>query len=359
MERDGRRLDLDRAAADLAAYAEAGLDAFDMADHYGSAEDIAGRFNRLVTNGAVTLKEDHGQRSSPNGARRPRRYRREIARAAVERALSRLQTSSIDLLQFHWWTFQHPGWLDAMRELAKLQGEGLIASSRRHQFRHRSSAHPRRGRDQDRDQPGLASRSSTAARPKTMSAFCLREGHQAARLRHARRRVPHREWLGRPEPRTSDLADWSTMKYKRFVDAIGGWDVLQGILAALGTSRQRMACRSPMSPLAGFSISERSRRLSSARGSASASTETTISGSSLSRSMRAIATDRQRRSRATKRIPGDCGDEYRRPPFLTASGDLSHHLRSVPKVYRAEPLPDRPGRLRARQRQRLGADLRL
>lgn len=25
-------------------------------------------------------------------------------------------------------------------------------------------------------------------------------------------------------------------------------------------------------------------------------------------------------------IPGDCGDEYRHPPFLTASGDLSHHV---------------------------------
>jgi hypothetical protein len=25
-------------------------------------------------------------------------------------------------------------------------------------------------------------------------------------------------------------------------------------------------------------------------------------------------------------IPGDCGDEYRRAPFLTAAGDLSHHI---------------------------------
>jgi hypothetical protein len=25
-------------------------------------------------------------------------------------------------------------------------------------------------------------------------------------------------------------------------------------------------------------------------------------------------------------VPGDCGDEYRRPPFLTAAGDLSDHL---------------------------------
>ena len=46
MERDGRALDLDAAAAEMARYAEAGFDTFDMADHYGSAEDIAGRLQR-------------------------------------------------------------------------------------------------------------------------------------------------------------------------------------------------------------------------------------------------------------------------------------------------------------------------
>ncbi len=37
----------------MAAYAEAGFDSFDMADHYGSAEDIAGHFNALVKGGKV------------------------------------------------------------------------------------------------------------------------------------------------------------------------------------------------------------------------------------------------------------------------------------------------------------------
>jgi len=32
-------------------------------------------------------------------------------------------------------------------------------------------------------------------------------------------------------------------------------------------------------------------------------------------------------------ILGDCGDEYRKPPFLTASGDLSHHLENIPQVF--------------------------
>ena len=34
-----------------------------------------------------------------------------------------------------------------------------------------------------------------------------------------------------------------------------------------------------------------------------------------------------------RKIPGDCGDEYRRPPFLTAAGDLSDHLDSLPAPY--------------------------
>ena len=47
----------------------------------------------------------------------------------------------------------------------------------------------------------------------------------------------------------------------------------------------------------------------------------------------------------TRRIPGDCGDEYRRPPFLTASGDLSHHLNAMPPVFTASAVPGRTDRL--------------
>jgi enamine deaminase RidA (YjgF/YER057c/UK114 family) len=39
-------------------------------------------------------------------------------------------------------------------------------------------------------------------------------------------------------------------------------------------------------------------------------------------------------------IPGDCGDEYRKPPYLTASGDLSHHLSQIPSVF--EPIAKGP-----------------
>jgi len=45
-ERDGKPFDLDKAAEDLLAYARAGFDTFDMADHYGNAEVVAGMVHK-------------------------------------------------------------------------------------------------------------------------------------------------------------------------------------------------------------------------------------------------------------------------------------------------------------------------
>ena len=44
MERQGRVTDPSRLADAMTAYVDVGLTSFDMADHYGSAEDIAGLF---------------------------------------------------------------------------------------------------------------------------------------------------------------------------------------------------------------------------------------------------------------------------------------------------------------------------
>ena len=46
-----------------------------------------------------------------------------------------------------------------------------------------------------------------------------------------------------------------------------------------------------------------------------------------------------------RRLKGDCGDEYREPPFLTASGDLTHHLDSFPSVYEPIAVPGKADRI--------------
>ncbi len=343
MEKGGAKLDAARAAADMAAYAEAGFDSFDMADHYGSAEEIAGHFNTLVKGGKV------------RGATRPALFTKwcptpgemkpETVRAAVQRALTRMQTGRIDLLQFHWWIFRHPGWIDAMSELAKLRAEGLIGHLGLTNF---DTDHLRllvkQGIPIASNQVCFSLLDCRAA--GEMSAFCLEHGVRLLAYGTLAGGLLDEKWLGKPEPAAGAITDWSKMKYKRFVDQIGGWAVLQGILRAAGeiakkhgvsianvASRWVLEQNSVAAVIVGARLGEREHRADNLR-------------------LFSFELDRDDHARldealaASRPIAGDCGDEYRRPPFLTASGDLSHHLASFPKVYQATPMPDRPQRLR-------------
>lgn len=100
MERGGTLLDPQRGAADLAGYAAAGFDAFDMADHYGSAEVITGTL--------LASPQGQGVRAFTKWCPPPGPMTAAVVREGVQRALQRLRVERIDLMQFHWWTFEHP-----------------------------------------------------------------------------------------------------------------------------------------------------------------------------------------------------------------------------------------------------------
>ncbi|MET0941587.1 MAG: aldo/keto reductase, partial [Mesorhizobium sp.] len=120
LERGDGPLDRSAAADALQAYVDAGFDTFDMADHYGSAELIVGSLLARY----------------PVGKRRPLAFTKwcpepgamtaEVVRKGVQERLERLGVESIDLLQLHWWTFDHPAWLDALHEMNRLREQGLI-----------------------------------------------------------------------------------------------------------------------------------------------------------------------------------------------------------------------------------------
>ncbi|MCM0019976.1 MAG: aldo/keto reductase, partial [Tagaea sp.] len=114
MERDRPPLDRAAAATALAEYVRAGFDAFDMADHYGSAEDIAGH---LLAGGASAVA--FTKWCPPPGPMTP-----DIVAEGVGRSFARLGIPRIDLMQFHWWQYRHPAYLDALVEMARLRAEG-------------------------------------------------------------------------------------------------------------------------------------------------------------------------------------------------------------------------------------------
>jgi len=120
MERSGEDLDPDQAANQLSAYVRDGFSTFDMADHYGSAEIIAGRMLKRFDAGSERPL------TFTKWCPKPGEMTQKIVRAGVQERLDRLGVEQLDLLQFHWWSFEHPAWLDALHELASLREKGLI-----------------------------------------------------------------------------------------------------------------------------------------------------------------------------------------------------------------------------------------
>ena len=103
MERDGRTLDLDATARAMQPYIDAGFTSFDMADHYGSAELIAGRARPHEGEGRRARAALHQVGAEARAGHRRRRARR--GRAV---ARSGCASPAIDLLQFHAWNYADP-----------------------------------------------------------------------------------------------------------------------------------------------------------------------------------------------------------------------------------------------------------
>ena len=336
-ERDGKRLDLDAAAEALLSYARAGFDTFDMADHYGSAEIVAGMVHKTMreaneTPPTILTKWCPAPETMDEGA----------VRKGVETALERLNLATVDVMQFHWWRYEDPRYIDALQHMMRLREEGLIREIGLTNF---DAQHLRmllsHGIEIASNQVCFSLLDRRAA--QDLSRVALEHDVAVLAFGTLAGGFLSERWIGTPEP--EDIPDWSRMKYKRYIDAAGGWDAYQNLLETL----QDIAKKHDVSVT----------NIASAWCLDHQAVRATIIGARLtenehrSDNLRSLAVALDKDDRAAiggaiselKNIPGDCGDEYRKPPFLTASGDLSHHIEALPDVFDVEDV--RPGRRRA------------
>jgi aryl-alcohol dehydrogenase-like predicted oxidoreductase/enamine deaminase RidA (YjgF/YER057c/UK114 family) len=339
MEKDGRLLDPEKGADHLQAYVEDGFSTFDMADHYGSAEIIAGRLlHRYRDTDARPL-------CFTKWCPAPGPMTEAVVRAGIEERCQRLGVDRIDLLQFHWWSFEHPAWLDALHQMAELREQGVIGEIGVTNF---DAAHMHLARADGipvlTNQVSFSLLDRRAAGP--LAELCAGSPMRLLAYGTLCGGFLSNKWLDKPEP--ASLSDWSSMKYKRFIEVIGGWEAYQGVLRAAakigdrhGVSIANVASRWVLEQPAvagviiGARLGEREHRADNLH----------LFSFALDAEDHAMLDDA---FAATKPVPGDCGDEYRRPPFLTASGDLSHHLASFEGAYKAEEIPGKPGQRRVR-----------
>lgn len=332
MERSGTPVDPEATADAMGAYADAGLTTFDMADHYGSAEVVAGTYRSRAGNaGKVQLFTKWVPSPGPvTGAQ---------VREAVTRALTRLQADSVDLMQFHAWSYDDPSWLDALLHLQDLKEEGLI---RHLGLTNVDAAHLamvlHSGVQVVSNQVCYSLVDRRPAR--ALETVCLEHGVHLLAYGTVAGGLLTEGWLGRPEPSPDELATWSQMKYKRFIEAAGGWDAFQNVLRVAsrvaekhGVSLANVACRYVLErpAVAGVIVGARLGR------SEHRDDNRRLFGFALDDEDLGLL---QPALDALGMPPGDSGDEYRKPPYLTAAGDLSHHVASFPPPY---PVVDGPG----------------
>ncbi len=329
MERDGRVFDRDAAAHAMTGYVEHGFTTFDMADHYGSAEEVAGVFRQHVgPEASVQCLTKWVPEPGPVSER--------DVRTAIDRACARLRTDRLDLLQFHAWTFADPRWLDALwyleaeRDAGRIGAIGLTNVDTAH-LRVAVASGIRIASNQVSGSL-LDTRFTTKLAP-----YALANGVGLLCYGTLLGGFLSERWLGAGEPDWESLSTWSQMKYGRFIRAAGGWAPFQGLLRAAhaiatkhSVSMASVASRWVLDQpgVAGVIVGARLGQSTHLADTAKLFTFTMDSDD-----RRAIAEAQS----ALTAIPGDCGDEYRYAPYLTASGDLSHHVSQFPAPFTTRP----------------------
>lgn len=292
-----------------------------MADHYGDAELVIGQYHANETKRHITAftkwcPAENGIKSY------------EQARAAVDLALQRMGQESIDLMQYHIWDYTDDTYLHNLAHLSRLRDQGKIKHIG---LTNTDAAHLE-----------LLLHSGYAIATNQVSCSVIDRRLITGRL--SKTCSEHdvgilaygtllggflsEKWVGVPEPQDMEPLNWSLRKYLRFIRAAGGWEPFQRVLQSLATIATKHNV--PIAAVATKWVLDIpvvravivGCRLSADSGKYAASDLAAFSFSLDNDDKNLIFSAQS----SLLDIPGDCGDEYRRPPFLTAAGDLTDHI---------------------------------
>jgi aryl-alcohol dehydrogenase-like predicted oxidoreductase len=170
----------------------------------------------------------------------PQRITQQIAQASVERSLKRMGVSSLDLVQFHWWDYNNPYYIDAIKYLSELRDDAHI-------IKNVGLTNFDTERMQIMKDAGLkiivsnqVQYSIVDRRPEVkMVRFCRDNNISLLTYGTVCGGLMSERYLGKPEPLSYELDTLSLRKYKRMIDSWGGWELFQELLSTLHQIAQK------------------------------------------------------------------------------------------------------------------------
>ncbi len=229
----GHGSDVEDGAAVLEAHVGAGFRVLDCADIYTGVEALIGRFSAAHGLGPDDLRVH--TKYVPDLEALPGLRPDDVERA-IDRSRSRLGRDVLDLVQFHWWDYAVPGFLDALEALLRLQREGKIRAIGLTNFdaeRLRTIVEHGVPIASIQVQYSLLDRRPGGA----LAAVARQHGVDLLAYGSVAGGLLADAYLGRPDPGRPDLGqayeNRSLTKYRLIVEEVGGWGVLQALLREL------------------------------------------------------------------------------------------------------------------------------
>jgi aryl-alcohol dehydrogenase-like predicted oxidoreductase len=233
-ERHGAPYARETAIDDMRRFVEAGITLFDCADHYVGVEQLIGEFRRRHPEHACRVRVS--TKLVPDLASLPHLKRGDVEHI-VDTSLTRLGQERLDLVQFHWWDYRVPGYVEAMHWLDDLKSAGKVELIGTTNF------------DTARLSEVVASGVCVATnqlqysvldhRPEHgLAAFCAAHDIKLLCYGTLAGGFIGERWLGAPEPRPP-FANRSLVKYRLIIEDFGGWRRLQELLSVLDTIAKR------------------------------------------------------------------------------------------------------------------------
>ena len=227
------RIDAEAAVQGMIEYLDDGFTTWDLADHYGPAEDLVGEFRRRLSTSRGPEELARIQ-AFTKWVPRPGPMTLPVVEQNVGISLRRMNVETLDLMQFHWWDYNNPAYLDAMDHMSEMRERGGIRHLALTNF---DTEHLRTVVDH-----GVAIVSNQVQyslvdmRPEVdMVPYCQASGVQLLTYGTVCGGLLTDRYLDQPEPQRRDLTTASLGKYKQMIDAWGGWGLFQELLHALRT----------------------------------------------------------------------------------------------------------------------------
>lgn len=220
------------ALADMFAFAEAGITAFDCADIYTGVEAMIGRFLKewRDTHGSAAPQIRVHTKCVPDLDLLPSLTRADIERT-IDRSLRRLGVERLDLVQFHWWDYDLGDPVQAALHLEAMRREGKI-----HEIGVTNMDLPHLRALIDAGVPVVAHQLQCSLLDRralsAMRSYCVARGIRLYAYGALAGGFLHERWLGAAAP-SEPMENRSLTKYRLIIEEWGGWDAFQALLRAL------------------------------------------------------------------------------------------------------------------------------